>query len=261
MNAALQRRLISLQGGLDCMLALGFTRLVEGEEAYLYLNNIHPELAQIKSQLESALRSVPGALQSSTPTSAPFPSASSPNPPAPSPMMPNMNSMLSNPMLQAAQANPQLMQQAMQSIQNSPLFANNPLLQQLASDPNIVQQAMQLAQNPQRMAELAQSMQHSPLFQGLQGGFNGQGGAGAETIPQDQVAQLQNLMRGFGGLGDFTTGARQPASAPAPSAPNDGMRAQPSAPSEEDLTEEEQLQQALNLSLQEDAKKKQDKKD
>jgi len=237
-NTTFQQRLGSKQGGVDCMKQLGFQEFRDpatGEDCLVMPEHIAQSstLSRIRQQLEAAVSAANTAASSAAPRAAPL--ATGP--------LPAMNAF-----------------GGMGGMGG--LGPDNAALQTLMSDPNFASVAQQLASNPGAMSELMEAQQAIQRgdFAALQ-----------RLQASPTFAQLSNAMFSNpafvnamasgrpGMMRPPTTLPTQPTQPPQPSqqppnvgaAPAPGGR--PNAPTEQELidAEEEMLQRAIQMSLEE----------
>jgi len=265
-------------GGVECMVAAGFHKIQEGMETVLVMDNIPPELPEVKRMLEDAMRSVGAG--AAPPPFRPVPAAAvQPSPAMGSPADGAVAGLGGLPgasgMVQQMMNNPQMMNAALGMMQGGDGGAGNPLgsasaemLQQMMSDPQAMSTAMQMLQNPQ-MAQLAQQM--------AAGGGNLSPESMMQMMADPAMTQastqlLGNMFGGGGGQAGAGAAAGNPfAAAGAPGFPVPGAPVAPAAaqatsttaanaPSAggtvatsdnlESMTEEEMLEMALRKSLE-----------
>jgi len=227
-NAAFQRRLGGLRGGHDAMLAVGFTVVsTDGDESYVIQPSPEawPKLVSAQAVISQAVRDS----QSAAGVSAPPVST------ARSPMMgmPGMGSGIPGmppggltPEMHAAAAqmmsDPHALQGMLQNpmvqnmIRNDPRFANNPMLQQSIE---------QLANNPEMMSQMSQMMNDPAMrsrMQAMMGGTGGMPGGGIMPPTQPSAQQVRQQRT--------DTAVEM---------------------SDQEMTEEEMLQEAIQRSLRE----------
>lgn len=122
-------------------------------------------------------------------------------------------------------------------LQNDPRIANNPMmqraLQDLADNPQILSQLGQVMQNPQMRQQLQTMMQNPQMMQAMEQQMRSMG------MPQLNASHFPNFMP----PSSSATNAN-PATGSAPQ-----QQPQPSA-SDEDMTEEEMIAEAIRRSLQ-----------
>jgi hypothetical protein len=182
-NAAFAKKIVSCSGGVEAMLAVGWTPDTEpdGEDVWVLGDHAGSQAEPLK-QLSAALAKLgpaPGAkpaVQQTQPTSSSLGGGvgAAPGgfggyggmgggmPPGGMPGLP-------------------------------PGMANNPMMQQMMSNPAMMQQAQQMMQNPQMMAQAQQMMQNPQMMAQMQ----------QMMSDPNAMAQMQNMMGGAGRGGGF----------------------------------------------------------
>ncbi len=218
-NAAFQRRVTDVPGGLDCLVALGFEKVDAGEHAGSYVltptAQRYETLVATLAKLDSAVAQVEAGQ-----TAAPAPAAGG---------AAGLAGLLGGlggaggmqGLAQMMQNNPQAMQQV-QGLMNNPaalqgLMAsmggmgggapggapgapNMAAMAGLMQNPQIMQQVQGLMQNPQAMQQAMQMVQNNPqMMQQMMGALGGAGGGGPVGAAQKTEEEILNeaIMRSF----------------------------------------------------------------
>lgn len=125
-------------------------------------------------------------------------------------------------------------------MRNDPRFSSNPMLQQvmdeLTNNPLAAQQVASMMSDPAMRSMMDQAMRQA-----------GGGGAGLGGLPPWGSGGVGG---GIGGVGGAGPAAGFPPSRPAGGAPSQQRQQQPGGASDEDLTEEEMIAEAIRRSLQ-----------
>ena len=240
-NSAFQKRVGSLSGSNELMIAAGFVEeTIDGEAYYVILPSAEawPKLLEAQANISAAISQSMPQFQPSMPVPPSLPTGTPFN--ASSNLDSMAMSMLQNPQaLQSMLSNPMVQQQMM----NDPRIASNPMirrsLEELSRDPARLQQLSQMMSDPSTRHMLSQMANNHAGMAGNAPSFPQPTLSTGNTSPEQQNFQAQQLAQ----MARMVNNVNQNGSS--------GVSNNTINGSDTQMTEEEMINEAIARSLRE----------